>query len=331
MFALVVQTILLIAIAFILGCVIGCLLHRMFGSSQEETQDASASAAPAVGVGAVAASAAVIPAAPVSQPVVKKAPVVPTPPKPVVPQAPAEPAKVAKPAPIAQAPAKKSAAPKKSTSKAAAAKPGKRVASAAKAAPAAAATPDNLKMIKGIGPQNEGRLNALGINSFAQIASWKKKDQAHYGDVLAFPGRIEREDWVGQAKVLTKGGATQFSKRVKSGAVESSSGKAVKADLGSEPKNLLSAPKGGKADNLTLIDGVGNAIERKMFKLGIHHFDQVAKLTKAELAWLGNAVGFPGRPERENWKGEAKILAAGGTTEHAKKVERGQIKTSRKS
>ena len=68
-----------------------------------------------------------------------------------------------------------------------------------------------------------------------------------------------------------------------------------------------------------------------MFKFGIFHFDQIANMNKSELAWLGNAVGFPGRPERENWAGEAKRLAAGGSTARAKGAERGQIKTARKS
>ena len=153
----------------------------------------------------------------------------------------------------------------------------------------------------------------------------------HFGDVLAFPGRIEREDWVNQAKALAAGEATEFSKRAKAGKVESSMGSATLSETGVKPAGTLDAPRGGKADNLTLIDGVGNAIEKKMLKLGIFHFDQTAAMSADELTWLGNAVGFPGRPQRENWNGEAKTLAEGGTTNHAKRVEKGLIKTSRKS
>ena len=40
------------------------------------------------------------------------------------------------------------------------------------------------------------------------------------------------------------------------------------------------------------------------------------------------SVGFPGRVERENWVEEAKVLAAGGTTDHARRVEEGKIATS---
>jgi len=61
---------------------------------------------------------------------------------------------------------------------------------------------DDLKLLKGIGPQNEQRLNALGIFHFRQIAAWTPQEAAWVGSSLAFPGRIEREDWIGQARAL---------------------------------------------------------------------------------------------------------------------------------
>ncbi|MDP2118771.1 MAG: proton-conducting membrane transporter [Hoeflea sp.] len=115
-------------------------------------------------------------------------------------------------------PAEKPAALKAAPAKAAPAK-------APKAKPQAATVPDNLKQIKGVGPQIEGKLNAAGINSFAQIAAWTKKDQAEFGEQLSFAGRIEREQWVTQAKILAKGESTEFAKRVARGEVESSGGK----------------------------------------------------------------------------------------------------------
>lgn len=62
---------------------------------------------------------------------------------------------------------------------------------------------DDLKVIKGIGPQNEARLNALGVFHFDQIAAWTPDEARWVGSYLAFPGRIEREDWVGQARTLS--------------------------------------------------------------------------------------------------------------------------------
>jgi branched-chain amino acid transport system ATP-binding protein len=65
---------------------------------------------------------------------------------------------------------------------------------------------DDLKKIRGIGRQNEARLNELGIWHFDQIAAWTPAEIDWVGDHLAFPGRIEREDWVGQASRLKDGG-----------------------------------------------------------------------------------------------------------------------------
>ncbi|ODT69779.1 MAG: NADH-quinone oxidoreductase subunit E [Pelagibacterium sp. SCN 63-23] len=71
---------------------------------------------------------------------------------------------------------------------------------------------DDLKMISGVGPVIEGKLNALGITRFDQIAKFKKADIAHVDDALDFRGRIERDDWIKQAKALAKGGAEEYRK-----------------------------------------------------------------------------------------------------------------------
>ena len=70
-------------------------------------------------------------------------------------------------------------------------------------------TPDQLTLIKGIGPVNERKLNEHGIFHFDQIAAWTTADIATAESYLAFDGRIAREDWVGQAKSLAKGGETK--------------------------------------------------------------------------------------------------------------------------
>jgi NADH-quinone oxidoreductase subunit E len=72
---------------------------------------------------------------------------------------------------------------------------------------ARAGQPDDLTRIKGIGPGNSQRLNGLGIYHFDQIAAWTRDEVTWVGTYLAFPGRIDREDWVGQAKALSATGA----------------------------------------------------------------------------------------------------------------------------
>ena len=72
---------------------------------------------------------------------------------------------------------------------------------------------DDLKRVSGIGPKIEGVLNKLGIFHFDQIARWNRDNVAWVDGYLSFRGRIDREQWISQAKVLASGGDTQFSSR----------------------------------------------------------------------------------------------------------------------
>jgi predicted flap endonuclease-1-like 5' DNA nuclease len=66
-----------------------------------------------------------------------------------------------------------------------------------------AGEPDDLKLIVGIGPVLERMLRALGITSFRQIARWGPREIAEFDARLPeFPGRIERDQWVTQARAL---------------------------------------------------------------------------------------------------------------------------------
>lgn len=73
----------------------------------------------------------------------------------------------------------------------------------AKAAPRQQAERDDLKQITGIGPKIEEALNALGVTRFAQVAAWTAADAADISQRLGrLGGRVESEDWVGQARAL---------------------------------------------------------------------------------------------------------------------------------
>ena len=72
------------------------------------------------------------------------------------------------------------------------------------------ARPDDLQLISGVGPRNEAILHELGIFTFAQVAAWKKAERDWVDAYLNFHGRIEREDWVRQAKALAKGGEAEY-------------------------------------------------------------------------------------------------------------------------
>lgn len=66
------------------------------------------------------------------------------------------------------------------------------------------ARPDDLKRISGVGPKLETVLNGLGIYKFEQIAAWKKAERDWIDDHLNFKGRIERDNWVKQAKAFAR-------------------------------------------------------------------------------------------------------------------------------
>lgn len=73
-------------------------------------------------------------------------------------------------------------------------------------------TPDDLKMISGVGPVLEGKLNDLGIYTFAQIAKWTASEIEWVDGYLSFRGRIERDDWIKQADALARGGEEEYIK-----------------------------------------------------------------------------------------------------------------------
>ncbi len=109
--------------------------------------------------------------------------------------------------------AKKAAAKKDEAPKAEAKAETKKAApkAAAKKADAAPATDfvDDLKLISGVGPALEKKLNAQGVTSLKQIAEFTAEDVARVDEGLNFKGRIEREGWIQQAKDLISGKAAK--------------------------------------------------------------------------------------------------------------------------
>ena len=81
---------------------------------------------------------------------------------------------------------------------------------------------DNLQLIKGVGKVLEAVLNEIGIYHFDQIANLTKEEVTWLDNSMAFPGRIEREEWVAQSKDLAAGVQTEFSARVERGEVSTS-------------------------------------------------------------------------------------------------------------
>lgn len=96
-------------------------------------------------------------------------------------------------------------------------------------------------------------------------------------------------------------------------------------DEGRRPE-ALSGPRGGAADDLKAIKGVGPKLEQLCNELGFYHFDQIAGWSADEVAWVdANLKGFKGRVSRDNWVEQAKILAAGGETDFSRRVGKGEV------
>ena len=166
----------------------------------------------------VAAKAKVAPkakTAAAAAPKVKPAPVK----KAAVPEAKAEVTKV-KPAPAAKPkaePGKVKAAPGAKPKAASVAAPKAAAKPKATAKPTAApkvSIPDNLELLKGVGPKLNTLLKSLGVTSFEQVANWSAADVREIDSRLGtFAGRISRDNWVDQAKLLVAGDVKGFEKK----------------------------------------------------------------------------------------------------------------------
>ena len=211
---------------------------------------------------------------------------------------------------------------------------------------------DNLKLIKGIGPGNEAVLNDLGTRRFGQIAGWDDANATWVGHHMAFPGRVGREHWVEQARLLAAGIETDHARDVRSGKIaigdhaddpmDAAQIAQMQATMpkiapkvegeerhgGKRPLGLAEA-RGGTADDLKRIRGIGLQNEMRLHSLGIWHFDQIAAWTREQVQWVGSYLAFPGRIDREDWLAQAKLLAQGKDTAFSKRVDGGGVPESK--
>ena len=90
------------------------------------------------------------------------------------------------------------------------------------------------------------------------------------------------------------------------------------------PKGIAAA-RGGKADNLQRISGIGPKNEAILHTLGFFHFDQVAAWTASQVAWVDDHLRFNGRIAREEWIKQAALLANGKEAEFTKQFGTGGL------
>jgi predicted flap endonuclease-1-like 5' DNA nuclease len=204
------EVLLWILLAFFVGCILGYIFRRISASSARENARAAPPATTSAAVSTEEHRAEVVEAASGSVPAVPAQP-----PKPSLDarkskaEPTAESAVKAKPQ-TAKAPAAKTETPKAAN---------KSARPKGIAAPRAG-SPDKLQRISGVGPKIEITLHRLGIFHFDQIAEWTPEQGQWVDDHLKFKGRIARDEWIRQAKLLANGKDEEFSNLYGNGVAE---------------------------------------------------------------------------------------------------------------
>ena len=166
---------------------------------------------------------------------------------------------------------------------------------------------DDLQVIKGIGPFIEEKLNALGITTYRQIANMTAKLEDQVNEAIEFfPGRVKRDQWVAQAKILLGEDVKLDEKALKEAEeLERIAQKAESIDF-----DTLGVATFDQKDDLQIIKGIGPFIAEKLYALGIYTFAQVGNMTPKIEEEVNKAIEFfPGRVKRDEWAKQAKELA----------------------
>ena len=168
---------------------------------------------------------------------------------------------------------------------------------------------DDLQVIKGIGPFIEEKLNALGITTYRQIANMDAKLETQVNEAIEFfPGRVKRDQWANQAKILLGEDVKLDEKALKQAEeLERISKKAESIDFAT-----LGVATLDEKDDLQTIKGIGPFIAEKLYALGIYTFEQVGNMTPEIEEQVNKAIEFfPGRVKRDEWAKQASELHKG--------------------
>lgn len=178
---------------------------------------------------------------------------------------------------------------------------------------------DDLKQINGIGPFIEEKLNDLGIYTFEQVSQLDEDLIVTLTAAIEFfPGRIERDEWVGQADRLyyTKGNTpqemTNTSKIVTRRYATATEKIIVEPRTTPKPAVAATARVRTERDDLKKIEGIGPKISAILNKGGILTFSGLAATPvdrlKRILADAGNRYKMH---NPATWPEQAKLAAEG--------------------
>jgi predicted flap endonuclease-1-like 5' DNA nuclease len=148
---------------------------------------------------------------------------------------------------------------------------------------------DDLSRIDGIGPFIEKKLNDANVYTFEQIASWSDADiKIITQRIQYFEGRIEKDNWIGQAKILVD---------------------APPLEPNNEETTTLDS---NNNDDLKVIEGIGPKIESILKSAGITSLEQLAKSDPADLQLIleQNEAHYH-MHDSTTWPAQARLAANG--------------------
>ena len=169
---------------------------------------------------------------------------------------------------------------------------------------------DDLTKINGLGGFLAKKLNSNGIFTYTEIASWTPDRIKDITTLIGYiPGRIEKDDWVGQAALLlqqqTEGGSKERS-----------------IDPPAATTAEEKRPKGIKEGDLKIVEGIGPKIEKVLKKAGIDDWATLAATEPGRLKEILEEAGDRFRMHNPyTWPLQARLAAAGRWEEFKKYQE----------
>ena len=157
---------------------------------------------------------------------------------------------------------------------------------------------DDLTRIEGVGDFLAKKLNTHGIFTYAEIASWTPDRIKDVTEMIGYiPGRIEKDDWVGQAALLLQ----QQTNEASHGTARSIA-----------PVAEGERPEGYKESNLKIIEGIGPKIEEVLKSAGVDDWASLAATEPGRLREILEEAGDQFRMHNPyTWPLQARLAAAG--------------------
>ena len=158
---------------------------------------------------------------------------------------------------------------------------------------------DDLKDLKGLGALIEQKFHAIGINTFAQLASFNEYDQKLFNFFLELPlGKIESEKWVAQSRSIL--GLDEDSGEVL---------KRISSNIDKINFDRIGEASPKQKDNLQAIIGIGPFIEQKLNAIGIFRVEQLARLSDKDIDEINGIIELaPGHINSDDWVGQARRM-----------------------